>query len=174
MSTRVIIPTDIPDHEVARFLAHVRVEGPDDCHLYVGPGRREKYGHVRIRFMGKDVYAHRVALVLAGRSLGGGDDVACHLCHAGGCCNERHMVIGTIAENNRQRDQDDRRTSRLPTGAAHWSAKLSAEDAERVRAARELGMKAQDVAALFSISKSSVYAIWSGNHYGQTLTGGPR
>ncbi len=174
MSTRVAIPTDIPDHEAARFLTHVHVQGPDDCHLYVGPGRREKYGHVRIRFMSKDVYAHRVALALAGRSLGGDDDVACHTCHTGGCCNERHMVIGSIAENNRQRDAADRRTGRLPRGSAHWSAKLSEDDAERVRTARGLGLKAADVGALFGISKSSVYAIWSGSHYLPAATGGGR
>ena len=75
------------------------------------------------------------------------------------------LRASTSAENTRERDERNRRTPYLPHREAHWSAKLTNADAERIRRARLLRVSAQDVATMYGVSKSSIYNIWGGTHY---------
>ena len=112
------------------------------------------------------IYAHRLAWLLAGGDIYDGEVIR-HICDRGECQNFRHMRCGSPAENARDRDEKNRRTPFLPRGEAHWSAKLSNEDALRIRAAKHLGINAHHVAAMFRVSRSTVYNVWSGIHYGE-------
>ncbi len=152
----------------ARFWANVQVQvGPsDECWPWVGAsGTREPTGHVRIWHQGRKIYAHRLAWLLAGGELADGEVIMHSVCDRGECQNYLHMRVGTSADNTRERDDKNRRTPYLPRGEAHWSAKLSDDDAQRIRDARALGLPATTVAQLWGISRSSVYNIWSGTHY---------
>lgn len=166
--------TDLLDPvAAARFWDNVRVAGADDCWPWVGPGgTREATGHVRIWHQGRKIYAHRLAYLLAGGEIADGEVVMHSVCDRGDCQNVFHMRVGTSAENTRERDVKNRRTPYLPRGQAHWSAKLSDSDARRIRAARGLGLHAQDLAALFGVSRSSIYNIWAGTHYATVGSGG--
>lgn len=159
--------TDLLDPvAAARFWDNVRVAGADECWPWVGPGgTRETTGHVRIWHQGQKIYAHRLAYLLAGGAIGEGDVVMHSICDRGDCQNVFHMRVGTSADNTRERDDKNRRTPYLPRGEAHWSAKLSDADAERIRAARDLGLHAGDLAIMFGVSRSSIYNIWAGTHY---------
>ena len=170
MSVMTRTGEDLLDPAAAvRFWDNVRVGGPDDCWPWVGAGgTREATGHVRIWHQGRKIYAHRLAYLLAGGEIGDGEVVMHSICDRGDCQNFLHMRVGTSAENTRERDDKNRRTPYLPRGQAHWSAKLTDSDAERIRAARELGLNAQDLAALFGVSRSSIYNIWAGVHHPAT------
>jgi hypothetical protein len=155
----------------ARFWDNVTIGEPDDCWPWVGrTGTREASGHVRIWHQGHKLYAHRLAYLLAGGEIGQGEVVRHAVCDVPACMNYLHMRVGSSAENTRDRDVRNRRTPFLPRGGAHWSAKLSDHDAERIRAGRALGLSAGELAALYQISRSSVYNIWSGLHYPASAT----
>lgn len=156
----------LDEQAAARFWDNVRVGTPDECWPWVGPGgTREATGHVRIWHQGRKVYAHRLAYLLAGGEIGEGEVVMHSVCGRGECQNVFHLRVGTSAENTRERDVKNRRTPYLPRGQAHWSAKLSDADAQRIRAARSLGLDAKDLAVLFGVSRSSIYNVWAGIHY---------
>lgn len=149
----------------ARFWDGVQMGSADDCWPWVGRhGSHDASGHVRIWFNGTKQYCHRIAYTLGGGELLEGD-LCLHSCDRPDCCNPNHCRPGTAQDNVDDRERRNRRTPFLPRGGAHWSAKLSDADALRVRAARALGLPARHVAALYGISRSTVYAIWSGEHY---------
>lgn len=149
----------------ARFWRNVLILGADDCWpWFTDVGSREPTGHVRIWHQGERIYAHRLSFLLAGGVIGEGEIVR-HLCDNGGCENPRHLLVGTIADNNRDRDIRHRRTPFLPRGERHWSSKLSDQDAARIRAAKQLGLNAHDIAEMFGVSRSTVYSIWAGVRY---------
>jgi hypothetical protein len=160
------------DPEAAhRFWDSVDVTGPEECWLWISStGVRERTGHVRIWHRGVRTYAHRVAFLLSGGQIGEGQMVL-HSCDVPACCNPRHLRCGDAAANARDRDQRGRRTPYLPRGEAHWSSKLSNLDARRIRLARELGLHAEDVAAIFGVCRSSVYNVWSGVTYNHPAMG---
>ena len=153
-------------HAADRFWGDVRLGAADDCWPWVGQrGTREKTGHIRIWHQGVKMYAHRVAFLLGGGHIGEGEVVRHATCDRPECMNYLHMRTGTSADNTRDREQRNRRTPLLPHGERHWSAKLSDTDANRIRAAKQLGLSAHDIAWMFDVSRSTVYNIWAGIHY---------
>lgn len=154
------------DPEAAsRFFDDVVIGGANDCWPWVGGGSREASGHVRIWYLGRKVYAHRVSYVLGGGELADGDVCRHAVCDRPDCMNYLHMRAGTVQDNVQDREVRNRRTPFLPRGQAHWSAKLSDADAQRIRAAKSLGLDAQVLAAMFGVSRSTVYNVWAGLHY---------
>ena len=89
-----------------RFWRNVAKAGPDECWLWQGGLWAHGYG--RIRFEGRQRYAHRIAYELAtGAKLPPGLE-ACHSCDdrypVGSveykrCCNPAHIWAGTHQEN---------------------------------------------------------------------------
>lgn len=150
---------------VRRFFDNVVLGGPNDCWPWVGGGTREPSGHIRIWYAGQKVYAHRVSFMLGGGELADGDVCRHAVCDQPSCMNYLHMRAGTVQENVHDREVRNRRTPFLPRGQAHWSAKLTNADAQRIRAAKELGLDSRALAAMFGISRSSVYNIWAGLTY---------
>ncbi len=150
----------------ARFWDDVRVGDNDDCWPWVGQrGTREKTGHIRLWHQGVKMYAHRVAFLLGGGDIGDGVVVRHAVCDRPECMNYMHMQPGTSADNTRDREERNQRTPLLPRGERHWSAKLSDKDANRIRAAKHLGLNAHHIALMFGVSRSTVYNVWAGVHY---------
>ena len=141
---------------------------PDGCWPYKAeaPGRRGRYGHVRIYLAGHDVFAHRAAHVLQGGVLSRAENaVLMHSCDRGSCQRGSHIQCGTIALNNASRDQRNRRTPYLPRGAASWAARLTDREAQAIRAGRQLNVPVKALADMFSISPASVYNVLSARYY---------
>jgi hypothetical protein len=161
----------LSDEEAAWFWSHALIGDLDGCWPWVGPGTRLRSGHFQVWINRRKLLVHRVAFVLAGGDLSDGLLVR-HRC-AGAprpeCLNPRHLNAGTPLDNARDRDLAGRRTPYLPRGAAHWSARLTQHDAERMREARRLGLSAETVAGLFGVSRATVYRIWA--HLSYTSSG---
>lgn len=69
-----------------------------------GPVRiRPTYGHVYVPYVGRQMVAHKIALILAHGALilpFGSRIEVCHLCAFPPCCNPKHLVLGTAYDNS--------------------------------------------------------------------------
>lgn len=69
------------------------------CWLWEGANKSTAYG--RISYQGRNDYAHRVAVLLSGRTIPPGMEVD-HLCRVRCCINPGHLEVVTAAENIRR------------------------------------------------------------------------
>lgn len=90
-----------------QFWADVRIAGPNEC--WEWQGKREPFGHGKLRYRGVPDRAHRVAYRLAVGEISSGKCV-CHSCDNPPCCNRAHFFLGTRSENFADMHRKGRRT----------------------------------------------------------------
>lgn len=153
-----------------RFWRHVVVRGPNDCWLWHGSTGHEGYGRISVKRDGKvrQLAAHRVAWELSNkRELG--KRVARHSCDTPSCCNPRHIVPGTQAQN--MLDAVERR--RLNPSRGEWSphAKLTDAKVLALREDRAAGMSLTRLVKKYGVSAPVVANVYRG--HGWKHVGGP-
>ena len=94
---------------IERLAERLDRSGPGDCWIYTG-GASTRSGHRQIWSDGKMVLAHRVAYEAAHGRIPDGLCV-CHACDNPPCCNPDHLWLGTVADNNADRDRKGRQVS---------------------------------------------------------------
>jgi len=102
------------------------------CWVWVG-ARNQGYGWVG--YHGKQETAHRVAYILSKGEIPNGLVVR-HTCDNRPCCNPDHLLLGTVADNNR--DMWERKRGKTPltldqAGERNLSAKLTAFQVSEIR-----------------------------------------
>lgn len=117
-----------------RFHAMVdRSGGPDACWPWKGgteARKRDNRAYVKVRWHGKDMYAHRIAVLLDGRPARD-DEVVDHMCKHVRCCNPRHLRVCHQLDNvGKYADR-----SKAPEKMKAWWDSIPKE--ERSRMARE-------------------------------------
>jgi len=98
---------------IKRFWSRVDIKGPKDCWLW--KGKLNWCGQAMSWWEGRDVLVHRIAmeihlgrpLVSPTRQLDRGEIIR-HRCDNPPCCNYRHFLLGTQADNIRDRDNKNR------------------------------------------------------------------
>jgi len=130
-------------------------------------GARDSDGYGRI---GKNrKRAHRDSWERAnGRSVPDGM-VVMHACDNPPCVNPMHLVVGTVADNNRDRHAKGRsknlftsgsdHPAKVHRGQAHWRAKLTDNDVRIIRSRHRLGETQATIAADFKINAATVSRI---------------
>lgn len=139
-----------------RFWAHVdRSGGPDACWPWMGGTTRGGYGiFERAEGDRSQTTAHRVAWFLKHGAYP--VEQVCHDCPGGDnpvCTNDRHLFLGTQAENIADRDRKGR--------GGHV---LTAAQVDAIRAIGDARPRPtqQTVAARFGCDQTTISRIWSG------------
>lgn len=159
-----------------RFWRHVdRSAGPDKCWPWTGHRlARMKYGRLSPKDGG--LLAHRVAFELSGGVIPP-DMIVMHQCDNPPCCNPAHLSVGTIADNNRDRDRKGRAAKGLRNGNytrpdAHargekaLTATISETTARAILAAcRAKNERHAAIAARFGVSQRMIRSIAYGESW---------
>ncbi len=135
-----------------------RSGGRDACWPWRGHSVR---GYGRVRFAGVHWRVHRL---IAEWFVGPVDGrVVRHSCDNPPCCNPRHLLLGTHADNARDRME----RGRAPRGRGHARPlrRLAEEDVHEIRAALAAGETQRSVAARYGMSQTGVAGIATGKRW---------
>jgi hypothetical protein len=156
---------ELPDDGYARQMFALRfrskvVDGPGGCRLWSGWCNGDGYGVATIR-KPRLILAHRAAWELTHGPIPDGLSVL-HHCDNPPCVNaddtERHLFLGTNADNMRDMFAKNRRPTVSLRGSAHPGAKLTEEQVIAIRGMRHVHYR--DVMSQFGIGRSTLYRIW--------------
>ncbi len=145
-----------------RFWSRVNVSTPDACWEWIG-AKNQGYGW--LSYQGKPGTAHRIAYTLAKGVIPEGLVVR-HTCDNRPCCNPDHLLVGTVADNNR--DMWERKRGKTPltedqTGERNLSAKLTALQVSEIRrrysARKTIPTTIVALANEYHVSRSLVHKI---------------
>lgn len=137
-----------------RFASKVTIDRATGCHVWIGALNQHGYG--RIIYQGKRARAHRVAMILAGRDVGGA--MVLHKCHNPKCVNPEHLYLGSHKDN-----MHDMAAAGSKKGARHPLCRTSESDIEWMFFQRyRLGRPVKDIAAALSLSPKYTSAVLSG------------
>ena len=162
-----------PDNPAKRFWSKVDKGGPTlredlgPCWLWTAQLFLSGYG--RFTLAGKRERAHRVAWMLTNGAIPEGLWVL-HRCDNPRCVNsERHLFLGTPADNAHDRDAKGRQgpprdwfadcPERRPRGDKHWRAKLASSDVVLIRKRVASGQSHRRIAREYGVDKSTVTRI---------------
>lgn len=141
--------------DLARFWSKVAVGSPNECWEWKGYLTEAGYGQIKIDGQAKS--CHRTAVEALGVRLGP-DDVVMHTCDNPPCCNPRHLVVGTHAQNVADRVAKHRSAR----GAANGRALLTEE---QVRSIKKDDRRLVDVAKDYGVSVSTISLIRRGKNW---------
>jgi hypothetical protein len=135
-----------------RFSSKVEIRGPDDCWLWQAvliPG-----GYGQFWFEGRMRNSHVMAVIFSGTKIPEGE-VVMHTCDVRRCCNPKHLVVGTQANNI----DDMVRKNRGAKGESHGSVLLTESDVRKIRLKLET---AAEAAKKYGVSRAAVNDIRQG------------
>lgn len=144
-----------------RFWAKVRKAGPDECWEWTASKFGHGYGQIaRGGEHGGVMPAHRASYEIEHGPIPRTIWVL-HRCDNPGCVNPRHLFLGTVADNNRDRDQKGRTANGL-TGRAQ---KLTAADVRTVVHLYASGVSQEKMAPRFGVAQTTISAILRGRSW---------
>lgn len=141
----------------SRFWANVSVGAPDACWLWRGAKRRG-YGVIgvgRTSGTGKQIATHRLSYEIHNGPIPDGAIVR-HRCDVQACCNPAHLELGTLLDNNNDRDQRGR------TSHAGAPRRITDRQVALMRAMLARGVPGRTIANKFSVSDQFVSNIKHG------------
>lgn len=131
--------------------------GDDECWVWTGAVDPDD-GYGVMGWEGRNLRPHRVAWELAnGRRIPSGLVVR-HRCDNPPCCNPRHLLIGTQADNIADAVARDRHVY----GERSGQAKLTTAQVSAIRAALADGRRMSELARQFGVSKTHIRRIRDG------------
>jgi hypothetical protein len=146
-----------------------KVDWSDGCWLWkAGRSGRMQYGSHRIKRIRRTFQAHRLAWAIAFGSLPDEINVL-HKCDTPLCCNPEHLFLGTIADNNADRDAKGR--TRPAKCDDNGNSKLSRAEVDYIRKNYIKGSgpwstgNSLDLAVRFGVSQKTIRDCANGLFY---------
>jgi HNH endonuclease len=152
-----------------RFWALVERRGPAECWPFRGTKLRD--GHGLFNFGERNQPAHRVAWTLENGPIPVGMLVRHKVCDNPPCCNVRHMMLGTHADNMADKVGHGRQARGIQhgqkiRGERHGNAKLTAPAVLQIRQLVAEGRSRAEIASQFGIHRNYVSLIVAGRRWG--------
>ena len=135
-----------------------RSEWRGDCLIYTA-GRESRSGHVMMGYNGRYQGVHRIAWACIHGPIPPGVVIR-HSCDTPRCINEEHLLDGTVADNNRDRDERGRHVAL--NGSSNGYARLTEPDIPLIRQRLAAGESQRSVAAVFNVSQHTIWRIHTG------------
>jgi hypothetical protein len=137
------------------FWSKVHPEALSGCWLWHGTVDKNGYG----KFGAKWKRAHRVAFE---RTVGAIPDglCVCHRCDVPGCVNPDHLFLGTVAQNNA--DKQTKGRCNAPAGGRNGAAKFSLLTIAGMLQLSARGLSHVDIAGMLGVSRQHVSNVLSG------------
>jgi DNA-binding XRE family transcriptional regulator len=140
-----------------RFWSKVAKRGPKDCWLWTGATTFRGYGKLGNRANhGSDRFAHRVSYELNIGPIPDGLCV-CHTCDTPLCVNPSHLFLGTLAENNADREAKGRGSDKH--GANNPRARLTAAIVKKIKKLRAKGMSQEKIGKIVGFPQTTISKI---------------
>lgn len=152
------------DPVVVRLWGKVEIGGPDECWEWRGARSGGGYGQLRVE--GRTRNAHRL-LVERTRGLSEGEVVR-HSCDNPPCCNPRHLLVGSSADNARdmvERGRQHPNSIGALRGSNHGRAKLTEDGVRDLRRRYAAGESATVLATEYGIARVRVARIAAGREW---------
>lgn len=118
---------------------------------------KPSHGYGAIRISGKTVRAHRVSYEAHKGEIPDGMCVL-HRCDNPSCVNPDHLFLGTMADNNNDRDNKGRTKTNPRHGEEHGMVKLTPEQVLEIR---QSPLKQRDTAKQYGVHQAQVHRIKS-------------
>lgn len=146
------LPT-LSEDDKQRFFSKIKISGPDDCHEWRFCRNSYGYGVWRLRCV--TYISTRLAYFIS-TGVQPGNLRVCHTCDNPGCCNPKHLFLGTSKDNS----QDMVKKGRSRRGSSHGGPILTEGDVSKIRELHANGeLTQQQIADRFSVTNGSVSRI---------------
>ena len=146
------IPT-LSEDDKQRFFSKIKISGPDDCHEWGFCQNGYGYGVWRLR---RVTYISTRISYFISTGVQPGNLRVCHRCDNPGCCNPKHLFLGTSKDNS----QDMVKKGRSRRGSSHSGSILTEDDVSKIRELHAIGeLTQQQIADRFNVTNGSVSQI---------------
>ena len=132
-----------------RFWSKVDPAPSECCWEWTACKSSDGYGSFKLNY--QNLGAHRVAYTLAKGEIPEGLIVR-HTCDNPVCCNPDHLILGTLAQNNADRQERNRQAK----GKQNGKSKLTEEQAMEIY---NSSLSHYELSKLYNISKRNVSSI---------------
>lgn len=156
-----------------RFWSKVAILGIEECWEWQGGKNKKGYGEFWNNLRDVHTKAHQVSWILSYGDIPHGM-LVCHKCDNPSCVNPSHLFLGTVADNNADRDAKGRRVqgkiyygkSHPQHGVHHHSNKLQESQVIEICKLADLGELSQrEIGDMFGVSSGLVNNIHKGRKW---------
>lgn len=164
-------PVELPARDVRRFWSHIDVTTDKNACWMWRLSTSRGYGQFHAVLEGRRcmLKAHRVAWMLSFPDRPIGNFCVCHTCDDPGCCNPKHLWLGTSSENtadkvakgrqSRGHEHQARVRAHVLRGTQLSHAKLSPKMVRQIRSRASSGVSFDVLARDYDVTNTAIRKV---------------